>query len=95
MSTFKYRIYYEWQGRTKSDPFAVEKSPDEIANALERAPSEFRVRLSDPDATVKSVPGANLKEIILFITTAENEDGVNLALVPTLQDWRLFGDKLS
>ncbi|MBV6319993.1 hypothetical protein [Duganella violaceipulchra] len=94
MNTYKYRIYYEWQGRTKSDPFAIEKSPEEIANALTRAPFEFSVRLSDRDATVRSEPSANLNEIILVVTTIESEDGVDLALVATLKDWRLFGDRL-
>jgi len=94
MSTYKYRIYYEWQGRTKSDPFAREKSSEEIGRALERAPFEFSVRLSDRDAIVKSEPGPNPNEITLSVTTTETQEGVNRALIPTLRDWRLFGDKL-
>lgn len=94
MSTHKYRIYYEWQGKTPSDPFAREKTPDEVADALERAPTEFRVRL-DAGASVEAEAGASSSEIVLTVSTSGTEEDVTRALVPTLQDWHLFGTKLS
>jgi len=93
MTSYKFRVYYQWIGRTKSAPFAMKKSPEEIATALERAPFEFSVRLPDLEANVRSEPGADSSEILLFIETTADEHAVDEALVTTLQDWNLFADK--
>lgn len=95
MTTYRFRVYYQWKGPSKSDIFGEEKSLDDIAWAFDRLPTEFEHRLPDQNATaeVTGVDG-NPNEVILIVSTFATEQEVMNALVPTLQDWRLFGEKL-
>jgi hypothetical protein len=96
MNRYRFRIYYEWQGPTVSDIFAEEKTPDEIERAFERFPTEVGYRISDQGATLEACPvEGRPNEIILVILTSVSEVDVMKALIPTLQDWRLFGEKLA
>lgn len=94
MDTYRFRIFYEWRGRTHSDPFANEKSAEEVAEALFRFPGELRTRLDGDGTSVEVTSGANPKEVFSTVTTSVSEEGVMRALERTCIDWRLFGDKL-
>lgn len=95
MNSYRYRIYYEWQGPSKSDIFAEEKTPEEVERAFERLPTEFGHRLWDQEASIEvnQVAGKS-SEVILLVSTLATEEEVKNALLPTLQDWRLFGSRL-
>lgn len=92
---YRYRIFYRWDGKTYRDPFATEKTPEEVAYALERAPREMLHRLDDRDAavTTEPIPGEP-HALHVVVHTKEDRSAVTRALEVTLSDWRLYGDIL-
>ena len=95
MTTYRYRIYYEWHGPSVSDIFAEEKSSEDLDWAFDRFPTELEHKLEDRDAVAQIERSeANPKEGILTVVTTASEGQLKKALVPTLQDWRLFGSQL-
>lgn len=96
MDQFAYRIYYEWIGRSKSDPFAREKTQTEIETALQEFPLEPRKRLTDLEASITTTEvKSGATEVFLTIATVASEAQATAALTSTLQSWSLFGDRLS
>lgn len=96
MKAYKFRIYYEWHGPTKDDPFASEKSSDDLDWAFDRFPHDLEYRLDDREAIARltRVEGTP-DEAILMVSTIASEDHLLKALVANLQHWRLFGTKLT
>jgi hypothetical protein len=95
MTTYKYRIYYEWRGPSASDLFAEEKSPEELDWAFDRFPTELEHRLDDPDAVAQlQRDQGRPSEALLTVATCATADHLTKAMVATLQDWRLFAAKL-
>jgi hypothetical protein len=96
VNQFAYRIYYEWTGKTKSDPFAREKTQTEIETALREFPLELRHRLPDQAASLTTTEvHSGATEVNLAIATVASEEQATAALTTTLQSWSLFGDRLS
>ena len=95
MNTFEYRIYYKWDGPSKCDPLASEKSPEDVVRALRTFPNELSYRIEDRDAKIEtSAVREGTNEVHLRIRTTESLADVESALVATLQDWRLYGERL-
>ncbi len=93
MNSFEYRIYYQWDGPSHSDPFVKEKTPTKILEALRTFSSEFRRRIADAEAQVRTsnvCEGEN--EVRLTIQTRAARAAVERALSETLKDWRLYGE---
>lgn len=95
MNRFAYRVYYEYNDRTKSDPFRSPKNPDEISKALRNFPNELPRLLSDPDATVSGEPTKkDANSIIIFVATMLSEVATDEAVQRCLNGLDLFGEKL-
>ena len=95
MNEYRYRLYYEWQGRTHSAPFAYEKTEAELQLAFASFPNELRLILPDSDAVVTtSVRPPNGREVELLIKTSSAEAGVLHALARPLAGWKLFATRL-
>ncbi len=95
MNRFAYRVYYQYNGPSHSDPFRSPKDPDEIAEALRCFPNELPHYLSDQDATVSSEPTKKEpNSIIVFVATVLDETKTDEAVKRCLNGLDLFGEKL-
>jgi hypothetical protein len=95
MNRFAYRVYYEYNGPSKSDPFRSPKDPHEIAEALRNFPNELPHFLSDQDATVSDEPTqTDANSIIVFVVTTLSEAATDEAVKRCLNGLDLFGQKL-
>ena len=93
MSHYRYRVYYKYLGPSLSDPFASEKSPEEVHRALLEFPSELAHRLSDLEANISATePTLGTAEVMLSAETTESEEQFKCALVATLREWKLLAE---
>ena len=93
MSTFLFRVYYEYRGPTKSDPFERPKTEDEISFALSRVKPKFQTYLNDQNATVtvESRPSEKAS-IFVSVDTTDTRATVVAAMEKCLKGLGLFGD---
>ena len=92
--TYRYRVYYEFNGPTKSDPFQTLKDEEQIADALDRVSSELSVYLDDDDAKITTSPeGRNA--IVLTVETTRTDDLFLRSLTKCLRGLDLFASKLA
>jgi len=95
MNRFAYRVYYQYNGPSHSDPFRSPKDTHEISEALRHFPNELPHYLSDQDATVSSEPTKkDLNSIIMFVTTILDAIATDEAVKRCLNGLDLFGEKL-
>lgn len=95
MNRFSYRVYYEYNGPSHSDPFRSPKDFHEISEALRNFPNELPHYLSDQDATVSSEPTKkDPNSIIVFVATVIDETATDEAVKRCLNVLDLFGQKL-
>lgn len=95
MNRFAYRVFYQYNGRSHSDPFRSPKDSHEIAEALRNFPKELPHYLSDHDATVSSEPTKKeTHSIIVFVATILDEAATDEAVKRCLNSLDLFGEKL-
>jgi len=95
MNRFAYRVYYEYNGPSHSDPFRSPKDSQEISDALSNFPNELPHYLSDQEATVASEPTKkDPNSIIVFVGTALDEAATDEAVKRCLNGFDLFGEKL-
>ena len=95
-TTYRFRIYYEWQGPSHSDPFATEKTQPEVYTALCNVTNEFGHRLADRDSVVTaSQLTEESKEVEVSADTTDSREQVIRAMETTLKDWRLFAEILA
>ncbi|UAK70219.1 hypothetical protein [Aeromonas enteropelogenes] len=95
MNKFSYRVYYEYNGPSHSDPFRSPKDSHEISEALRSFPNELPHYLSDQDATVSSEPTKkDPNSIIVFVATVLDETATDEAVKRCLNGLDLFGQKL-
>lgn len=95
MNRFAYRVYYQYNGPSHSDPFRSPKNSHEIAEALRHFPNELPHYLSDQDATVSSEPTKKEpNSIIVFVATSHDEAKTDEAVKRCLNGLDLFGEKL-
>lgn len=93
MNRFRYRVFYEFNGPTKSDLFRTEKDKDQIAEALDRVSFELSVYLDDRDARITTSPDGE-NAITLNVETTQADDSFTRALTNCLKGLDLFGKKL-
>ncbi|MBU0595051.1 MAG: hypothetical protein KKH74_15095 [Gammaproteobacteria bacterium] len=95
MNRFAYRVYYEYNGPSHSDPFRSPKNSDEISEALKHFPNELSHHLPDQDATVSYEPTkGDSNSIKVTIETVLNEAKTDEAVRRCLKGLDLFGTKL-
>lgn len=95
MKEYIYEVYYQFDGRSHSDPFANKKSKNEIKDALDRFEKELPTYLNDPNASVTSKPIQNSKNRIkVTIRTIDQESSVESAVNRCLQSWDLRANLL-
>ena len=95
MNRFAYRVYYEYNGPSRSDPFRSRKNPHEITEALRNFPNELPHYLSDQDATVSGEPTQkDVNSIIVIVVTTLDETATDEAVKRCLNEFDLFGEKL-
>lgn len=95
MNRFAYRVYYEYNGPSKSGPFRSPKDSHEISEALRNFPNELPHYLSDQDATVSDeLTKRDTNSTIVFITTTLDEAATDEAVKGCLNGLDLFGEKL-
>jgi hypothetical protein len=93
MSRHRYRVYYEFNGRTKGDPFRTEKTTEQIADVLGRVEFELSVILDDEAAQI-STSAESAKSVVLSLETTKPDETVLLALKSCLNGLDLFATKL-
>jgi hypothetical protein len=92
MNRFNYRVYYEFNGPSKGNPFRSLKSDKQVEDALCNFAHELRLRLSDTNAVVTGDPIVKgIKSIHITVETSLDRDAVNAAMKPCLNDLDLFG----
>jgi hypothetical protein len=95
MNRFAYRVYYEYNGPSKSEPFRSPKDQHEISEALRNFPNELPHLLSDQDATVSDEPTKkDANSIIVFVATSLSEAATDEAVKRCLNGLDLFAKKL-
>lgn len=92
--TYRYRVYYEFNGPTKADPFRTQKNEEQIADALDRVSFELSVYLDDDDAKITTSPEAK-NAIVLTVETTRSDDSFSQALTKCLRGLDLFASKLA
>lgn len=102
MNTFKYRIYYEYLGPTKSDPSAQRLTSDQVQHQYESLPASLRHCLADidPQILTEDAPAAISGVLVTLITNSSEDDVDNSVsrclkkLNSSIPDLSLFVDKL-
>lgn len=93
MDKYRYKVYYQFDGRTKADPFRVEKDSDQIADALSRVELELDVMLDDDDAKLSVAPiGPN--EVALTVETTATEETFHRVFKKCLNGLDLYATRL-
>lgn len=93
MGRHRYRVYYEFNGRSKGDPFRTEKTQEQISDALERVEFELSVILDDEAAKI-STSRESARSAILVVETAKPDETVQLSMKACLNGLDLFATKL-
>ena len=91
--TYRYRVYYEFNGSTKADPLRKKKTDGQISDALEQVGFELSVYLDDEEATITISPESE-RAIRLTLETTQPEAVVSRAVEKCLAGLDLFGSKL-
>lgn len=95
MNRFAYRVYYEYNGPSHSNPLRSPKDSHEISEALGHFPNELPHYLSDQDATISSEPTKkDPNSVIVFVATVLDETATDEAVKRCLNGLDLFGQKL-
>lgn len=95
MNRFAYRVYYEYNGPSHSNPLRSPKDPDEIADALGNFSNGLPHYLSDQDATVSEEPTQkDANSVVIIVATTHDELATDEAVKRCLNDLDLFGKKL-
>ncbi len=95
MNRFAYRVYYQYDGPTRSDPLRSPKDSHEVFEALRHFPSALPHYLADQNATVSSEPTKkDPNSIIVFVATVLDETATDDAGKICLNGLDLFGKKL-
>ena len=93
MKTFKLRVYYEYQGRTHSDPFASPKTPDQVRDALNSVGTHLSHQLANADVRTEPIDAIlGDKTIVVTVTTGESKQVFDAALTKCLQKLRLLAE---
>ncbi len=94
MNRFAYRVYYHYNGPSRSDPFREEKNSEEITEALQRFPTELPHYFSDQNASISAAPNRNdPNSILVSVATTLDETETNKAVAKCLNALDLFADK--
>ena len=95
MNRFAYRVYYEYNGPSHSDPFRSPKEAHEITEALRLFPTELPHYLTDQDATISDEPTKrDSNSIIVVVVTTLDEAATDDSVKKCLNGLDLFGTKL-
>lgn len=95
MNRFTYRVYYQYNGPSHSNPFRSPKNAHEISEALRVFPNELPHYLSDQEAAVSDeATKKDANSIIVFVETALDETATDEAVKRCLNGLDLFGEKL-
>lgn len=93
MNQHRYRVYYEFNGRSKGDPFRTEKTAEQIQDALDRFKFELSVILEDDKARMSILP-ESANSIVVTLETNQSDQSVLLSMKWTLQGLDLLATKL-
>ena len=95
MNKFGYRVYYQYSGPTKEDPFLDPKSEDELSHAFWRFPDDLRAALDDPKAqVVTDEKEQSPSSITVVVTTMKSEQTVDEDVRYCCEQLDLFAKKL-
>ena len=91
MNTFRLRIYYEYLGRSHSDLFATQKTPDQVRDDLNAVAPCLSYQLANADVRTESTD-AMLGDNTIFVTvtTGESKEVLHAALSECVQKRRLL-----
>lgn len=93
----KYKVYYEYTGPTKSDPFSSQLSNDNIRDHLARFPDELSTLLWLDEASPKvEVEEENLDEhnIVVGVSSPLDDERYDTQLKKALNGLDLFAEEL-
>ncbi len=92
MNRFAYRAYYQYDGPTKANPFRTEKTAEEVANALQRFPTELEYRL--PEGAKLEIPEQdNANYSVIVVVTPADRAATSNAVESCLIELELYGDR--
>lgn len=95
MNRFSYRVYYEYNGPSRSNPFRSRKDPHEITEAVRKFPNDLLHFLSDQGGTVSVAPDKmDVNSIIVSVVTTLDETSTDEDVKRCLNAFDLFGEKL-
>ncbi|MGE0559372.1 MAG: hypothetical protein AB7E73_13765 [Burkholderiales bacterium] len=92
--TYRYRVYYEFNGPTKADPLRTQKNQKQIADALDRVSFELPVYFDDDEAKITTIPEST-NAIVLTVETTQTDELFSQALTKRLRGLDLFASKLA
>lgn len=90
----KYKVYYLFNGPSKSNPLAVEKTAEEIEAALENFPKELDVNLRPAGKVTVTSVDTESSSLIVEVESDMPQDKLDEVLARNLSEWNLFATKL-
>lgn len=95
MKEYKFEIYYKYDGPSHSDPFAKEKNPDQIQDALSNFVNEIPHYIEGNKNTASSLHvEGNIERRIVSIKTTAEENEVMESVTRCLQNLDLRANRL-
>jgi len=94
----KYKVYYEYTGPTKSDPFSSQLSNDSIRDHLARFPDELSTLLwLDETSSKVKVEEENLDQhnIVVAVSSPLDDERYDAQLKKALNGLDLFAEELN
>jgi len=99
MNRFSYRVYYQYNGPTKSDPLRSRRTDEEIAYSLKRVGEELPYHISDKKAVVTNLApppdSQSTHSVHIVVSTTLDEPTTDEAVKTCLGSLDLFGEKIS
>lgn len=89
-----YRVYYLFNGPTKSDPMRARKTEEQVSDALDRVAFELSVHLGDDNAKI-TTSSVEKGAIALTVDTAKSDESFSQALKKCLNGLDLFASKIA
>lgn len=93
MNKYKYRVFYEWEGQTHSNPNATHKNEVQVEDSISRLQKELTMKTADykTKITQKKI---DEKSVLLEVETELSESKLSEQLFAVLQTWDLRANKL-
>ena len=93
MNKYKYKIFYEWEGQTHSNPNATHKNEVQVEYAIGELQKELTHKTADYK-TIITQEKIDEQSVLLEVETEMSDAKLSEHLVSVLQSWDLRANKL-